>query len=140
VTNAEADAKCIGVTPSAASATCVCGCASCAGTCDGQGPIVGAGQTLRFDFPTSNLPTGARVGVMVRLRGNGSVEMSALPKDGQRIPIGQITAPSEFSEILAGTGTGPPGFRPEANRQPVALQLETQGNVEVDCVVPYVAP
>jgi hypothetical protein len=142
ITNVESGAKCIAVTPGTTSSTCLCGCASCAAICDGQGPIIGSDQSMHFDFP-ANAPVGTRVGIMVRLRGTGAVDVLAIPKEGPSVPVGNnITAPSDFSEILAGTGTGPPGFRPEADRRPVALEIRTQPNavVEIDCVVPYVAP
>jgi hypothetical protein len=140
VKNAEAQASCLAVTASAPTSTCLCGCPSCASICDGQGPVAASGQALRFDFPSAL--TGGRVGVMVRLRGSGHLGVLGVPQHGTPFPIGDIAAPSEFSEILATSGTGPPGAQLDADRQPVGIELQTDptASVEIDCVVPYVAP
>jgi hypothetical protein len=140
VTDVQSGATCVGSTATLTgvgpgSPPCACGCTSCAVACDGQGPVLGGNQTVRFDLGAPT--TTARFGAMVRLRGSGRVTMVGRTVDGAEAPIGEASAtPSNFSEVVVTAGA------PSAPRPPiVAVELHTDAvaNVEVDCVVPFYA-
>jgi hypothetical protein len=123
------------VLPSASAPGCVCGCASCATFCDGQGPVLGPDQTLRLTFPTA-LPSSGQLGIMVRTRGAGSVVVTA-ESGGGEVPIGQAAADREFGETLLGPN---PTFSWSNDAQrPNAILLHTpdEALIEVDCIVPF---
>lgn len=131
---------------------CACGCASCAATCDGKGPVLAAGQTLRFTLP-STVPQG-RLGVMVRARGaTNALALNYRGTGGMGPPIPIVSFPiasADFTEsvFLAPTevprGGGPAGGSTGGMPPtPSTIELRTDPtttNVEVDCLVVFVTP
>lgn len=128
---------------------CACGCASCAATCDGRGPVLAANQTLRFTLP-STVPQG-RLGVMVRARGaTNALSLNYRGTGGMTPPIPIVSFPiasTDFTESVhlaptevprtGGPGGGTGGTPPT----PSTIELRTDGtttNVEVDCLVVFV--
>jgi len=143
VRKAAASASCLQTTatlvPSGPLASpCLCGCVSCSTTCDGQGPVVGPNQALRFEI-TSNVPTSGKLGVMARLRGAGRVTVVVFSQAGVPSPLGELTVTStDFLESLTGGGSTWVSW-PAAPGRPIAIGLRTDdlSSVEIDCVVPY---
>lgn len=134
------------------SSACACGCASCAATCDGKGPVLAANQTLRFTLP-STVPQG-RLGVMVRARGTtNALTMNFRNTGGMGPPQPVATfavdstsfveevriAPAELPRF-PGSGAGTSGGTPPT---PSTIELRTHDtttNVEIDCLVVFVTP
>lgn len=117
-------------------ATCACGCASCADACDGQGPILGAGQGLRVALPT-DLPSKGQLGVMVRMRGPGVIT-AILNLGGKSRPFTAPASPrsrEDFVELILG-----PAADWTTDTKPIALILTTLESAEIDCIVPYFTP
>jgi hypothetical protein len=118
---------------------CSCGCSSCATTCDGQGPVLGAGQVLELTLPA--LPSSGRLGVMVRSRGVGPATMILEVGDEER-PFGLLEGGSELSEVLPnGSGDDALFSWTATAKKPAAVRIVAgpQSWVEVDCVVPFLA-
>lgn len=116
--------------------TCACGCASCAEACDGQGPILGAGQSLRVELP-STLPSKGKLGMMVRIRGS-SLLTGMLNLSGKTQPLTATATPGsreEFVEVIMG-----PAASWTADTKPVGFVLTAPQSVEIDCIVPYFTP
>ena len=138
-----------------AASACACGCASCAATCDGKGPVLAANQTLRFTLP-STVPQG-RLGVMLRTRGaTNALSLAFRGSSGMGIPIPIVAFPvasTDFTEsvhvaptdVPRAGGPGGPGGGGEGGIPPTPSTIElrtdaTTTNVEVDCLVVFVTP
>lgn len=129
---------------------CVCGCPSCASTCDGQGPVLGPNQVLRIHAVDRGSSGKHLAGLMVRLRGTGSVSVTLEPETSgsESLLVGEIRAGSEFSEVLAGGArpfsgfiVGDAGANAAIHTNPSALAIRTEdGIAEIDCAVPYMTP
>ncbi|MBS2015589.1 MAG: hypothetical protein JST00_22065 [Deltaproteobacteria bacterium] len=124
------------------SGACACGCASCAATCDGKGPVLGGGEAMRIGVEA--LPNTGRIGFMARVRGVGIVTATLRGTTGQ--PLGPpfvITGPgSSFADLLPRGSSGLTyAWTSDAGR-PVAIELAVGANaqLEIDCVVPFLVP
>ncbi len=119
---------------------CACGCASCAAYCDGQGPILGPKQTIRFDLP-GNLPSSGRLGVMVRMRGSGRVVLTVRGFDTPGEPLGEAQADTDFSETIVRSAKGTEYAWSGERLRPSFIELigTSDGILEVDCVVPFLS-
>jgi hypothetical protein len=146
ITNAAgASARCLEAPASFAPETppgCTCGCASCAAICDGQGPVVGPGQIVRYQLP-NDLPASGALGLMARLRGGGQAVFLVDLGGGAATPLGSVPADSEFADNFPKTSAGLARYAwTEGQPRPVAIELHADplGPVEVDCVVPFLSP
>ena len=122
---------------------CACGCASCSATCDGQGPVIGAGETLRVELDALG-PSG-RIGFMVRARGTGTVTANVRVSNGTPGASGTSTATgpgASFVDLLPANASGSTYTWTDDRLRPVAVELSMGPGalVEVDCVVPFTVP
>lgn len=133
-------ATCIDV-KALAGPVCICGCASCAATCDGKGPILGPGETMRFDLPAS-IGASGKLGVMVRARGGGRVSVAARSLTSPTpIALGEAPADSDFTDNLARILDSRAEYSWNSlGERPVVVELHSDPTaaIEVDCVVPFV--
>jgi hypothetical protein len=121
---------------------CTCGCASCAEVCDGQGPIVGAGQAVHYNLAGS-LPTSGSLGVMARVRGGGQAIAFVLFDGAPEEVLGPLPADSDFADHFPTvTGAVARYAWTVGQPRPVAIELRADplGPIEVDCVVPFLGP
>jgi hypothetical protein len=121
---------------------CVCGCASCAATCDGKGPMFQGAQTLLVDL--DDLPNAGTLGLMMRVRGNGAINAIASLANGADLGMLGIldTTGTEVVEAVSMTvGASRYSWTDESGR-PQRIRLVTAPNsrVEIDCVVPFFLP
>jgi hypothetical protein len=118
---------------------CVCGCASCATFCDGKGPVIGGGRSMRFALPITS--TSGHLGAMVRARGVGGIAIVAELQDGSTRVIGDIpvTPGTAFAEAIARRPESVTYDWSEERLRPLALKLVLgeQAQAEIDCVVPW---
>lgn len=144
VRSAAADTECLTVSATFVTTpeTCTCGCASCAATCDGKGPVLGPDQTIRVELP-SEVPLG-KIGTFVRARGRASLTVGfRVGGEGPPIPISDAVdvTSDDFVEKVDLTAIGPPAGKHGA--PPGVVEIHTDAaagtSVEIDCVVVFVA-
>jgi hypothetical protein len=79
---------------------------------------------------------------MARMRGGGKATFSVRTNDGTEGTLGEAVAGPDFGEAIAGTPAAAGAYEWTGDRaRPVAvlLQGDTNGALEVDCVVPFVS-
>jgi hypothetical protein len=111
---------------------------SCALTCDGKGPVVGGSQTMRFDLP-STMPSGSRLGVALRARGNGHVSLHVLLDGDLPFPVGETSVDATTLADVIVQASPLPSVGGGTTR-PTAIELVTDSDtqIEIDCLVPFV--
>jgi hypothetical protein len=129
---------------------CVCGCSSCAETCDGKGAIFGPNESFAVELPATLGERGS-VGVMIRGRGAGAILIALGQQMGpveagagmQPVPFGSaVFQGAEFEDLFGSSSTGVTYDWSDASHRPKTLQLTTDpfAYVEIDCIVPFVTP
>jgi hypothetical protein len=154
VRQAKATAECLEpriiLRPENVQPPCLCGCPSCAETCDGKGPIFGPNQTFAIELPATLGERGS-LGAMIRGRGTGAVTVAVVqgpPGDAGTGPAAATPFRSlvyqgdQFEDLFASSRDGVTYDWSESRNRPTTLQVTTDGNsyVEIDCIVPFVAP
>jgi hypothetical protein len=117
---------------------CSCGCATCAFACDGEGFVLGGPQDADLYLELSGaLPPSGSLSVLVRARGSGAFTISALSGSAVR-PAPVTVTGTDFQDWTLNTGY----TWTTAGSSPDQLDLTVTGqpSIEIDCIVPYVAP
>jgi hypothetical protein len=139
VRQAASEAQCLEATPLDVSDlnTCSCGYLGCAIACDGEGIVWGQSQTLVLALPAS-LPDSGSLGLMLRARGSGTLAATLNVSNGSQSMLDPVTLPADFADSLSGTLYS----WTDNSGRPTSIELATDAtsSVEVDCVVPYLAP
>jgi len=153
VRQAKATAECIEprliLRPENLQPPCLCGCSSCAETCDGKGPIFGPNQTFAIELPATLGERGS-LGAMIRGRGTGAVMVAIAQGPPGEAGTGMTPTPfgnlvfqgDQLDDLFASTRDGITYDWTESGKRPTTLQVTTDANsyVEIDCVVPFLVP
>jgi hypothetical protein len=140
VQKAASGAECLEANPSQQLSDimlCSCGCIGCAIACDGEGLAWGQSQTLWLGLPAS-LPGAGSLGLMVRARGTGLASVTLTLQDATSAMLDTVTLTQDFADSISTTTYS----WTTTSGRPTSIELETDptSSVEVDCVVPYLAP
>lgn len=114
---------------------CACGCASCAGWCDGYGPVLGEGPLGAIAAEWSGLPNSGRFGIMVRARGTGKLTATVDLDPASKTEVTGTVSSDAFQDVLLGPAMSWQG-RPPAGM----VLMSSAPGVEVDCIVPFFGP
>jgi hypothetical protein len=133
--------------------SCTCGCAACASTCDGMGPVIAThlastnpAPALRVDNLNLLLPASGKIGLYLRVRGfvtGDSPGVAIFPSAPGAPAFSKGIAPtseSQFTDVLAYDPATSLSWTTAEDR-PTQLALFTQQGasiLEVDCIVPFV--